>query len=109
MIYESFIWDPTDGEVPDLHSLPPGVITTVMQPKFILVRVKGKLILIGTCNGRIEIRRNNKLRAINFRKHPVDLLFAVTYHKLQGLTLEKLILSINKQPNHLLRLALSSL
>ena len=35
--------------------------------------------------------------------------FAVTYHKLQGLTLKKLILSINKHPNHLLRLALSSL
>ena len=80
-----------------------------MQPKFILVRVKGKLIPIGTCNARFEIRRNNKIRGINFRKHPVDLLFAVTYHKLQGLTLKKLILSINKHPNHLLRLALSSL
>ena len=33
----------------------------------------------------------------------------MTYHKLQGVTLEKLILSINKHPNYLLRLALSSL
>ena len=44
-----------------------------------------------------------------FRKHPVDLLFAVTYHKLQGITLDKLILTINKHPNPFLRLVLSSL
>ena len=41
--------------------------------------------------------------------HPVDLLFAVTYHKLQGVTLDKLILAINKHPNYRLRLVLSSL
>ena len=80
-----------------------------MQPKFILVRVKGKLIQIGTCNARIENRRNGKIRETIFRKHPVDLLFAVTYHKLQGVTLAKLILSISKHPNYLLRLVLSSL
>ena len=46
---------------------------------------------------------------MTFRKHPVDLLFAVTYHKLQGVTLDKLILTINKHPNRYLRLVLSSL
>ena len=39
----------------------------------------------------------------------MDLLFSVTYHKLQGLTLDVLILSINKHPNPKLRLTLSSL
>ena len=108
-IFESVVWDPTEGEVPDLNSLPAGVITNVMQPKFILVRVKEKLIPIGTCNATIVTRRNQKIRKTNFRKHPVDLLFAVTYHKFQGVTLKKLILSFNKHPNYLLRLALSSL
>ena len=119
-ILESAVWDPKDGEVPDLESLPRGVITTVKQPRFLLVRVKGKLIPIGTCNGKIEgkkIRKNShrnktkmkKVRPMVFRKHPVDLLFAVTYHKLQGVTLDKLILTINKHPNALLRLVLSSL
>ena len=46
---------------------------------------------------------------MTFRKHHVDLLFAVTYHKLQGVTLDKLVLTINKHPNRLLRLVLSSL
>ena len=49
------------------------------------------------------------MRPMTFRKHPVDLLFAVTYHKLQGVTLNKLVLTINKHPNPLLRLVLSSL
>ena len=119
-ILESVVWDPEDGEVPDMKSLPRGVITTVNQPRFLLVRVKGKLIPIGTCNGKIKGRKKQKNprknksprkqgRPLVFRKHPVDLLFAVTYHKLQGLTLDKLILTINKHPNPFLRLVLSSL
>ena len=47
-ILESVIWDPEDGEVPDIESLPRGVITTVKQPRYLLVRVKEKLIPIGT-------------------------------------------------------------
>ena len=92
-----------------IRLLPAGVITTVMQPRFILVRVMDKVIPIGTCNGRFKSKRKEKIRYINFRMHPVDLLFTVTYHKLQGATLDKLILSINKHPNPRLRLVLSSL
>ena len=117
-ILESVVWDPEDGEVPDLGSLPRGVITTVKQPRFLLVRVKGKLIPIGMCHGKIKGKkkqrhssksRRKEVRSMTFRKHPVDLLFAVTYHKLQGVTLNKLVLTINKHPNRLLRLVLSSL
>ena len=50
-----------------------------------------------------------EVRLITFRKHPVDLLFAVTYHKLLRVTVYKLVLTINKHPNPLLRLVLSSL
>ena len=104
--------------VPDLESLPRGVMTTVKQPRFVLVRVKGKLIPIGTCHGTIKgknkqrhssKRKRKEVRPITFRKHPLDLLFAVTYHKLQGVTLDKLVLTINKHPNRLLRLVLPSL
>ena len=80
-----------------MDSLPAGVITTVMQPRFIFVRVKGELIPIGTCNGKIKgmkkqmkrhrIKSREDIRPMVFRKHPVDLLFAVTYYKLQGVTL----------------------
>ena len=106
---DSVVWDPDDGDVIDIQSLPPGVVSTVPQPKFILVRVKNKVIPIGFCNGRMKCKKKEKIRFINFRMHPVDLLFAVTYHKLQGVTLDKLILAINKHPNPRLRLVLSSL
>ena len=108
-VLDSVIWDPDDGEVPMIERLPKGEVTTVRQPKFILVRVKEKLIPIGYCNGRFKCKVKQKIRFINFRMHPVDLLFAVTYHKLQGVTLDKLILAINKHPNYRLRLVLSSL
>ena len=93
-----------------MDSLPAGVITPVMQPRFILVRVKGELIPIGTCNGKIKGKKKpmkrhpikskkKKIRPMVFRKHPVDLLFAVTYHMLQGVTLNRLKLTITKYPN----------
>ena len=89
-----------------------------MQARYLLVRVKGELIPIGTCNGKIrgkkkQARSNKsnrkKIRPMYFRKHPVELLFAVTYHKLQGVTLDKLVLTIDKHPNRFLRIVLSSL
>ena len=66
-----------------MDSLPAGVITTVVQPRFIFVRVKGELIPIGTCNGKIkgmkkQMKRHpnknkkKKIRPMVFRKHPVD-------------------------------------
>ena len=79
-----------------MNSLPFGVIINVIQPRFIILRVIGKLIPIGTCSGKITSYRKQKISFTNFRKYPVDLLFAVTYHKLQGVTLDKLILSINQ-------------
>ena len=51
---------------------------------------------------------NSKTKTFNCRAHPVDLLLSATYHKLQGLNLNALVLSINKHPNHNHRLTLSS-
>ena len=89
----------------------PGVVTTVRQPRFILVKINDSVIPIGYSNGRFKCKRRDKDKVcyINFRMHAVELLFAVTYHKLQGVTLDKLILAINKHPNPRLRLLLSSL
>ena len=110
-VLESLVWDSVDGVVPDLSRMPPGVVTTVRQPRFILVKVDDSVIPIGYSNGRFKCKRRDKDKVcyINFRMHAIELLFAVTYHKLQGVTLDKLILAINKHPNPRLRLLLSSL
>ena len=39
-ILESVVWDPEDGKVSDMESLPRSIITTVKQPRVLLVRVK---------------------------------------------------------------------
>ena len=41
---------------------------------------------------------------VSYKSHMVELAFAITYHKLQGQTLQKVILDINMRPNSLKRL-----
>ena len=107
---EGLVWDPKDfnGPVPDLSTLPRGEISQVPQPSYIIIRSRGRLIPIKYCAAQLD-KRNKKVKTTNYRTHLVDLLFAVTYHKLQGLNLDYLILSINKHPTAKLRLTLRSL
>ena len=51
-------------------------------------------------------RRKEEEGAYSYRAHPLSLLFAVTYHKLQGLSMDRIVLSINKHPNQKLTLEL---
>ena len=108
-IFESLVWDPKDckGQIPDLNILPRGEISHVPQPRFVIINVDGRLIPIQYRNAKLE--KTRKTEIFNYRAHPVDLLFAVTYHKLQGLNLDALVLSINKHTNPKLRLTLPSL
>ena len=94
--------------VPDLSALPRVEISQVPQPTYIIIRAKGKLIPIKYRAAQID-KNNRRIRTTNYRAHPVELLFAVTYHKLQGLNMDALVLSINKHPNPKLRLTLPSL
>ena len=109
-VMESLVWDRRDfnGPIPDLSTLPKGEISQIPQPKFILIRSKGKLIPIRYFAAEMD-KKNKKVRTTHYRSHYVDLLFSVTYHKLQGLTMDALILSINKHPTAKLRLTLPSL
>ena len=113
-ILEGLVWSRKDckGSVPNMDTLERGKIHSVPQPTFILVRIKNKeidrIVPIKYINAELELdwRKGDK---INYREHPVDLLFAVTYHKLQGLTLSALVLSLNTHPNHKLRITIPSL
>ena len=58
-------------------------------------------------NEKIEVRGEE--RKINYQDTACSLLFAVTFHKLQGLTLDKIILSIGKHPTAKLRVKMPSL
>ena len=108
-VLEGLVWDPKDGAIPDISSMKPGEISAVRQPRYILVNVRGDLIPIGYQQHSFKVGTSDNMKNIRYRNHPADLLFAVTYHKLQGITLNKLILAINKHPNWRLRLSMSSL
>ena len=113
-ILEGLVWSSKDckGSRPDLNRLQRGRVHVVPQPTFILVRFKNKLmdkiVPIKYTNAKLELDAK-KEEIINYREHPIDLLFAVTYHKLQGLTLKALVLSLNTHPNHWLRITIPSL
>ena len=105
-VYSGIIWDEKD-HVPDISSLPKGKITAVPQPIYILVTVGDTIIPVGLRNEKIEVRGEE--RKINYQDTACSLLFAVTFHKLQGLTLDKIILSIGKHPTAKLRVKMPSL
>ena len=105
-VMRGITWSSKDTPKIDLTKLPPGVVTKVPQPEYIIVEVNKTLIPIGLRNEQLKIKEKN---VINFRENPCDLLFAVTYHKLQGLTLKKIILSIGKHPTPKLRISMPSL
>ena len=92
------MWDPKDcnGQVPDLSTLPRGEISHVPQLKYIIIRAEGRFIPIEYKIEKLD-KNNNKTKTFNCRAHPVDLLLSATYHKLQGLNLGALVLSINIQ------------
>ena len=91
-ILESLVWDPNDckGRIPDLSVLPRGEISRVPQPRYIIISIEGRLIPIEYKNAQLEKKKRTEV--YNFRAHPVDLLFSVTYHKLQGLNIDALVL-----------------
>ena len=113
-ILEGVVWSRKDckGPVPNIDKLERGKIHLVPQPTFILVHIKNKkidrIIPIKYINAKLELDWKRE-EIINYREHPVDLLFAVTYHKLQGLTLSALVLSLNTHPTHKLRITIPSL
>ena len=105
---EGLVWDEKETNAPDISKLPKGKVSTVPQPEYILVKVKDKIVPISLRNDTFKLRGKGK-KKINYLNSPCDLLFAVTYHKLQGLTLNKIILSIGKHPTNKLRVDMSSL
>ena len=105
-VYSGIIWDKKE-KVPDISSLPRGKITAVPQPLYILVTVGDTIVPIGLRNEELDV--SGEERKVNYQDTACSLLFAVTYHKLQGLTLDKIILSVGKHPTAKLRVQMPSL
>ena len=90
-------WHNDENKAPDISNLPRGEFTWVPQPEYMLIKVDERLVAVGVTNERIKLHWQKK-RDINYLNNPVDLAFAVTCHKFQGLPLDKIILSIGEHP-----------
>ena len=75
----------------NIDNLSPGEVVDVQQPDFIIVKVDDRCIAIK--GGSATLKLNSK-RKITYLQHGCQLLFAITYHKTQGATMDALILSI---------------
>ena len=71
----------------NINNLPPGQVVDLEH----IVRIDNRSIAIKGGSARYEV---NKKRRITYLQHGCDLLFAITYHKTQGATLDALILSV---------------
>ena len=101
----ALVWSPTDPKPHNLNAYTKGEITTVTQPKYILVEIqKGdeKFVYPIEYKRQEEEIRGSKSK-ITYRGHPVELTFAITYHKLQSRTCDKLIMILNKQNSNRLK------
>ena len=76
----------------NIDELPAGQVVDVQQPDFVIVRIGKRCIAIKGGSTRMKL---NKKRAITYLQHGCDLLFAITYHKTQGTTMDALIMSIS--------------
>ena len=74
-----------------LDNLSAGQVVDVQQPDFIIVRIDDRTIAIKGGSARMKV---SKARSITYLQHGCDLLFAITYHKTQGATMDALVLSI---------------
>ena len=75
----------------NIDELPAGQVVDVQQPDFIIVRIGQRCIAIKGGRATLKI---SKERSITYLQHGCDLLFAITYHKTQGATMDALIMSI---------------
>ena len=75
----------------NINELPAGQVVDVQQPDFIIVRIDDRTIAIKGGSARMKV---NKERSVTYLQHGCELLFAITYHKTQGATMDALVLSL---------------
>ena len=94
-VYLDVVWE-NEEEAVDLDTLPIGEVTTVTQPDYIVIRIETKtdfrVMAIKPTRATFE-DANKKNRS--YLAHETELSAAVTFHKMQGKTVEATILSLN--------------
>ena len=75
----------------NIDNLSPGEVVDMEQPDFIVVKIDDRCIAIKGGSARMKLISKRK---ITYLQHGCELLFAITYHKTQGATMDAIILSM---------------
>ena len=89
------VWEKEEDAV-DMDTLEPGEIQLVKQPLFIVVRINNTAISLKPTHKTIQTINNKEM---SYLTHNCELAYSVTYHKMQGKTVDRTILSLNSRSN----------
>ena len=92
----SLTWHDGD-EISELPQGIPGELIEVPVPKTINVFFKGKVVPVAASCETTTKKNLQSSVYLQRNRHQVDLGFAVTYHKIQGQTLEQVILVLHRR------------
>ena len=92
----SITWKKED-DVDEIPQGLPGEVIEVPVPKTINVFLKGKVVPVGAHCETTTKKSAQSSVYLQRKRHQVDLGFAVTYHKVQGQTLQQVILVMHRR------------
>ncbi len=92
----SISWNKED-DVDEIPQGLPGEIIEVPVPKTINVFLKGEVVPVGAYCETTTKKNAQSSVYLQRNRHQVDLGFAVTYHKIQGQTLDQVILVMHRR------------
>ena len=101
------IFDAEPGQIILLHTMPYSLNVTLptgsRQWPSTETLVEGQIVvplLLSNHQKEVTVRAAGKTGPgkVKVKSHPIDLGFAITYHKVQGKTMSKIILDLNKRP-----------
>ncbi|MCP4053362.1 MAG: hypothetical protein GY739_09885, partial [Mesoflavibacter sp.] len=89
-IYIDAVWE---NQNIDISKYPVGEITTVPIPDYIVIQIEGYWVTVRQTVETIEFKEFD----IKYKQHNCELAVVVTYHKMQGKTVDATILSLNSR------------
>jgi len=95
-VIHSLTWRDCDG-MDDLPEGAPGEMVEVPVPLTINVDLSDRVVPVSTSSTTTRTKCEDQSVCLNRHRHQVDLGFAVTYHKIQGQTLDSVVLVLHRR------------
>ena len=81
-------------ETIDIDMFPKGEVSDVPQPEFVVVKIGDYVLSLKSITARFN-KKGDPKKKISFKDHGFDMTMSVTFHKTQGITVDRIVLSLN--------------